>query len=126
MEAHWATVWESIADAIPNEAALVHGATSRTWRELDGRAARLAGAFQAAGVGPGARVAQYLYNSTEYVETYFATLKVGGVPINVNYRYLGDELVYIVEDSDARSSCTTPASETGLERSLTGWPRCRC
>jgi len=101
MEAHWATVWESIADAIPNEAALVHGATSRTWRELDGRAARLAGAFQAAGVGPGARVAQYLYNSTEYVETYFATLKVGGVPINVNYRYLGDELVYIVEDSDA-------------------------
>ena len=45
MSMHFATVWETIADAIPDEVALVHGDVRRTWREYDERAARLAGAL---------------------------------------------------------------------------------
>ena len=42
----------------------------------------------------------YLYNSPEYAETNFAAMKIGGVPINVNYRYLDDELHYLLENAD--------------------------
>ncbi|QXC59418.1 AMP-binding protein [Aquihabitans sp. G128] len=101
MERHFATVWESVADVVPDEVAVVQGELRRTWRDLEDRAARLAGAFVAAGLAPGAKVAEYLYNSSEYLETYFAALKVRAVPVNVNYRYLDDELLYLLEDSEA-------------------------
>ena len=100
MEMHFATVWEAIADAIPERAALVHGETRRSWRELDDRAARLARALQELGIGPDAKVAQYLYNGNEYLESCFAALKLGAVPINASYRYLEDELVYLLDNAD--------------------------
>ena len=65
MEHNWATVWEHIADAVPDAPAVVNGARRRSWSQLDERAARFAGLLRDAGVGPGARVAQYLYNATE-------------------------------------------------------------
>ncbi|HBF62606.1 MAG TPA: hypothetical protein DDW59_04170, partial [Gammaproteobacteria bacterium] len=46
------------------------------------------------------KVGMYLYNSPEYAETNFAAMKIGGVPINVNYRYLDDELHYLLENAD--------------------------
>ncbi|MCB0969870.1 MAG: AMP-binding protein, partial [Ilumatobacter sp.] len=102
MERHFATVWESVADEVGDDIAVVQGATRRTWTELDDRAARLAAALVAAGVAPGTAVAQYLYNSPEYLETTFAAFKVRAVPVNVNYRYLDDELLHLLEDSEAR------------------------
>ena len=98
---HWATLWESLADALPGAGAVVQGERRRTWGELDQRAARLAGAFAAAGIEPGARVAQFLFNSVEFVESWYAALKVRGVPVNVNYRYLDTELLYLLDNSDA-------------------------
>jgi fatty-acyl-CoA synthase len=103
MERHLATVWEHIADALPGETAIVQGDVRRTYGELDDRAARLAGALQAAGLGAGSKVAQYLYNAPEYVESYAAALKFRGVPVNVNYRYLDDELLYLLENSEAEA-----------------------
>jgi len=100
MEMHFATVWEAIADAIPDRAALVHGETRRTWRELDDRAARLAGALQERGIGPDSKVAQYLYNGNEYLESCFAAFKIGAVPVNASYRYLEEELVYLLDNAD--------------------------
>jgi fatty-acyl-CoA synthase len=100
MEMHFATVWEAIADAIPERAALVHGETRRTWRELDDRAARLARALQEIGVGPDSKVAQYLYNGNEYLESCFAAFKLGAVPINASHRYLEEELVYLLDNAD--------------------------
>jgi 3-oxocholest-4-en-26-oate---CoA ligase len=47
------------------------------------------------------KVAQYLFNCPEYLESMFATLKVGLVPVNTNYRYADDELVYLWENADA-------------------------
>ena len=101
MERHFATVWESVADEVGDQVAVVQGETRRAWTDLEDRAARLAAAFFAAGVEPGTTVAQYLYNSPEYLETTFAALKVRAVPVNVNYRYLDDELLHLLEDSEA-------------------------
>jgi acyl-CoA synthetase (AMP-forming)/AMP-acid ligase II len=101
MEAHYATVWEAIADAIPTEDAIVQGAVRCTWGDFESRAASLAGAFAAAGVGHDGKVGLYLYNSPEYLEAYFAALKLRAIPVNVNYRYLDDELHYLLENSDS-------------------------
>src|SRR6186713_1836881 len=103
MEMHLATVWESISDAMPNELAIVNGDVARTWREYDDRAARVAAALTAAGLGPDSKFALYLYNSNEYLEAQFGGFKARAVPINVNYRYLGEELRYVLDNSDSEA-----------------------
>lgn len=103
MEAHHATIWEAIADAIPDADALVQGDVRRTWGQFEDRAARLAGAFTAAGLGPGSKVAEFLFNSPEYLEAYFAALKVRCVPVNVNYRYVDEELWYLLDNAEAEA-----------------------
>jgi fatty-acyl-CoA synthase len=101
MDWHFADVFESVCDAIPDHTVLIQGDRRITWRDLDDRAARLASAFTAAGLGPDSKVASYLYNSNEYSEGVYATFKMRGVPVNVNYRYLEDELIYLLDNSDA-------------------------
>ncbi|MGI8754339.1 MAG: AMP-binding protein [Acidimicrobiales bacterium] len=101
MEPHLATIWESVADVVGDSTAIVAGDVRRSWADFDDRSARLAGAFEAAGVGAGSKVAAFLYNSPEYLETYLATLKIRAVPVNVNYRYLDDELLYLLDNADA-------------------------
>ncbi len=103
MEMHLATIWESIADVLSDEVAITHGETSRTWSEYESRASGIAGALTAAGLGPDAKVGLYLYNSNEYMETHFGVLKMRGVAINVNYRYLDEELWYLLDNSDAEA-----------------------
>ncbi|MEL6891357.1 MAG: acyl-CoA synthetase [Actinomycetota bacterium] len=101
MEMHFATVWESIADAIPDTVAITHGDDSRTWAEFDDRGARLAQAYTAAGLGPDSKIALYMFNCNEYMEAHYGAFKMRGVAINVNYRYLDDELWYLLDNSDA-------------------------
>src|SRR5580698_5146784 len=103
METHYATIWQGIADAIPDATALVQGDVRRSWADFDQRASRLAGALLEAGVGEGAKVGQFLYNSPEFMESYFAALKIRSVPFNVNYRYLDDELLYLLDNADAEA-----------------------
>jgi acyl-CoA synthetase (AMP-forming)/AMP-acid ligase II len=103
METHYATIWESIADAIPDEVALVNGLTRRTWAEYDERAARLAAAYSAAGLGHDSKVGLYLYNGNEYLEAQYGAFKMRGVPVNVNYRYLDEELWYLLDNADAEA-----------------------
>src|SRR5262245_38930009 len=101
-ELHYATVWEAIADRLPDRPALRHGGRETSWSAFDDRAARLAGALQAHGRGAGDGVAAYLYNCSEYLEIFFAALKARAVPSNVNYRYGSDELLALLESSGAR------------------------
>ena len=76
----------------------------RTWAEVDDRAARVAGALAAAGLGHDvAKVGLYLYNGPEYLEAQLGILKGRGVPVNINYRYRDQELVYLLENSDAEA-----------------------
>ncbi len=100
MEFNLADIFESVADVVGDREALVCGDRRLTYAELDARANRLAHHLQSAGVAPGDHVGVQLYNGTEYVETMIACLKVRAVPINVNYRYVEDELAYLFNDAD--------------------------
>jgi fatty-acyl-CoA synthase len=100
---NFATIWEAVGDALPERDVLVQGDRRRTWQEYDERASRLASALTAAGLVPNSKVASYLYNSNEYMEGLFATFKLRGVPVNVNYRYTEDELLYLLDNSDAEA-----------------------
>jgi fatty-acyl-CoA synthase len=100
VEWNFASTWEAIVDAQPDRPALVQGDRIRSWGEWDDRAARLATAFSDLGLTGDGKVASYLYNSIEYLEGVFATWKCGAAPVNVNYRYLEDELAYLLTNSD--------------------------
>src|SRR2546422_1061301 len=89
-----------MADAVGDEVAITQGGATRTWTDFDDRAARLAAAFEAAGLGVNSKVGLYLYNGNEYLEANFAAMKMRAVPINVNYRYLDDELWYVLDNAD--------------------------
>jgi len=101
MSFNFADMWEAVAARRPDAPAQIHGPTVSTFGDFDDRAARLAAALHAWGVGPGSKVALFLFNCNEYLESVFAAMKVRAVPVNVNYRYLADELHYLLENSDA-------------------------
>ncbi len=96
-----ASVFESVGNALPDRLAIVQGERRLTWREFDERAARFAAALEALGVQPDAKVALYLYNGNEFLEAMYGSLKAEAVHVNVNYRYLEDELAYLLDNADA-------------------------
>jgi acyl-CoA synthetase (AMP-forming)/AMP-acid ligase II len=103
VEYNLADLWEAVVDAVPGREALVCGERRLTFAEADGRMNRLAHTLRAKGIGRGDHVALYLYNGTEYLEAMVAAFKLGAVPVNVNYRYVEDELRYLLADSDAKA-----------------------
>ncbi len=103
MDFHFATAFEVIADTLPDDPALICGDTMRTWSEFDDRAARIASVLNAHGLGVGSKVGIYLHNSNEYSEVHHGIFKIRGCPINVNYRYKSDELVYLLDNADAEA-----------------------
>jgi fatty-acyl-CoA synthase len=100
---HFADILEALADAKSEKEALVCGDTRRSWREFEERAARLNSAMIQAGLKPDSKVGFFLYNGNEYCEIYFATLKLRGVAVNINYRYVDEELRYLLDYSDAEA-----------------------
>ncbi len=99
---NFATIWEGITDRMPAAPAVAHGPDVHDWATFDDRAARVAAALHAAGVEPGDKVALYLFNGFEYLEAQYAAFKQRAVPCNVNYRYLADELAYLLDNADAK------------------------
>jgi len=97
---NFADVWETVAQQIPDAPAQVQGDRRITWARFDERANGVAQALLDAGVEEQEKVAQYLYNGPEYLESMFATFKAGLAPINTNYRYLDDELAYLWDNGD--------------------------
>jgi 3-oxocholest-4-en-26-oate---CoA ligase len=91
---------EHSVDAVPERTALICGDREITYAQLDARANRLAHELAAHGVGERMHVAVYAYNSIEFVETMLACFKIRAVPINVNYRYVEDELLYLFDNAD--------------------------
>jgi 3-oxocholest-4-en-26-oate---CoA ligase len=97
-----ADVWEAVARAQPDAPAIAQGDRRFTWSEFDRRANGVATRLvETAGAEHQAKVAQYLTNAPEYLETLFAAFKAGFVPVNTNYRYTDDELVYLWDNADA-------------------------
>src|SRR5262245_54948421 len=105
---NFAAVWGAIARAVPDRTAIVCDDRAVTWRDFDDRAARLASWLHAHGVRAGDRVALDLTNVPEYLETFFAALKIGAAPLNVNYRYVADEVRYVLENSGAVACVHAP------------------
>lgn len=100
-EWQYADVWDAIAEVRGDAPALIHGGLRRSWREFSDRADALARSLVEGGADKGARVAQYLYNSPEYLEVSYATYKAGLTPVNTNYRYRSEELAYLWANADA-------------------------
>src|SRR5256714_3630541 len=101
MQFNLADLFESVVDKIPEkEALVVRGQGRWTYRALDHEANRLAHFLLARGVGVGDHVGMHMYNGSEYVIAVLAALKIRAVPININFRYLADELRYLYNDAD--------------------------
>ncbi|MFP3989687.1 acyl-CoA synthetase [Streptomyces sp. E11-3] len=107
MEYNLADLFESVVDVVPGREALVYvdhpgtGAERRlTYAELDAAANRIAHHLVDSGIRPGEHLGLHLYNGVEYLQTVLACLKARIVPVNVNYRYVEEELVYLYRDAD--------------------------
>jgi len=85
----------------PNRIALVTPDGSYTYRELDERAARAAGALAAAGVEVGDRVATYLPNTVDYVDAFFACARLGAIMVPLSTRLTAPELEFLCNDSQS-------------------------
>ncbi|MET7453400.1 acyl-CoA synthetase [Streptomyces sp. NPDC005574] len=107
MEYNIADLFESVVDVVPDREALVYldhpgtGAEHRlTYAELDAAANRVAHHLIDSGIRPGEHLGLHLYNGVEYLQTVLGCLKARIVPVNVNYRYVEEELVYLYRDAD--------------------------
>ena len=98
---NYADVWETIADTQPAAPALVQGERRLSWEEMDHRADGVGRFLLDQGIERQDKVALYLYNCPEYLEALFGIVKVAAVPVNTNYRYVDDELVYLWSNADA-------------------------
>lgn len=95
-------VFSRIAEAVPPDSvALIHGERTISWGEFERRTNALARAMADAGAGPGDKLAHLMRNSPAYLETSVAGYKARLTHVNVNYRYTGEELFYILENSDS-------------------------
>ncbi|HEX4183003.1 MAG TPA: acyl-CoA synthetase [Caulobacteraceae bacterium] len=97
-------ILDAIEPVLPPDApALIHGARTITWAQLSRRSNNLARALVEGGARPGDKVAFYMRNRPEYLETLSAAFKARLTHINVNYRYTADEVFYIFDNSDAQT-----------------------
>jgi fatty-acyl-CoA synthase len=96
--------------------ALVDGARSLTYAELDERTDRLAGALAARGAAPGDRVAVLARNCAEYVELELACAKLGAIVAALNWRLAERELAHCINLVEPRLLVCQPEFEAVLAR----------
>ena len=103
MNLAFASVWEMISDIIPGNHALISGDEVISWKDYDLQSSKIATALINSGISANSKAGLYLNNSNEYLIGQNAIFKVGGVPINVNYRYVAEELIYLLDNSDSEA-----------------------
>jgi fatty-acyl-CoA synthase len=103
MNLDFASVWEMISDIVPDNDALICGDEVVTWKEYEEKSSKIATALTAAGLQANSKAGLYLNNSNEYLIAQNAIFKIGGIPINVNYRYVAEELIYLLDNSDSEA-----------------------
>ena len=99
----FADIYEEIAAAVPDAPCQVNGSRVTTWAEMDRRANAFAADLLDAGLQHQSKVAAYLYNGVEYLESYIGAFKGGFAPVNTNYRYGPEEIVYLFDNADAEA-----------------------
>jgi len=97
---NFSDIYATVAEEIPSSVALVQGARKVIWSDLDRRMTAIAAFLVKAGLQRQDKVAQYLYNCVEYLESALAAFRGGFVPLNTNYRYGPDELAYLWQNGD--------------------------
>ena len=112
MQFNIADLFECVADTVPQRPAVVCGEERLRYDELDERSTRLAHVLAGAGAAPGTHVALYVGNSVRHVVAMLACYKARAVPMNVNYRYVDEELEYLLADADA----VIVVHDTGVRR----------
>jgi fatty-acyl-CoA synthase len=122
---NFADVWDAVAVTVPDRPSLEQGGIRLDWRRFERRAASIATALGAAGLGHQAKVAEYMYNCPAYLETVYACFKAGLVPVNTNYRYTDDELVYLWDNSDSEVVVFHGTFTERVERIRSRLPRVR-
>jgi len=120
---NFADLWEVCAEVRGDAPAAVHGEETVSWTEFDRRADGLAAALLDAGLAHQDKVAQYLYNGPEYMQSVYACFKAGMVPCNTNYRYADDELVYLWDNADAAAVMFHASFVPTIERIRTRLPK---
>ena len=103
MNLDFASVWEMISDIIPDNQALICEDEVILWKDYDIQSSKIATALSNAGLSANSKAGLYLNNSNEYLIGQNAIFKIGGVPINVNYRYVAEELIYLLDNSDSEA-----------------------
>ena len=128
-----ATVLEAIAAREPAGECLIAGDRRLAWADVTDRTRRLANHLVAHGLGchtERARLAPhesgqdhlavYLRNGPEYLECMLGAFKARVAPLNVNYRYVADELHHVLADCRASAtvvhSCFAPTLAAVLRR----------
>ncbi len=100
MEFNLADLFENAVDAFADRECIIADGQRRTYAELDARANQLAHHLADNGVRPGAHVGIYAYNSVEWVESLWAVFKLRAIWININFRYVEDELRYLFDNAE--------------------------
>ena len=117
---NFASIFGVVAQEIPDAVALVQGPRQVTWKALDARATALASFLVEHGLQRQDKLAQYLYNTPEYLESVIACFKGAFVPLNTNFRYGPDELIYLWDNGDVAGvifhGMYAPTIEKLLER----------
>lgn len=104
MEWNYGDVHDAVAEVVPKEApATIHDSEITTWYDFTRRGNNLARFLLENGLATGDKVAFYLRNGAAYTETMSACFKSRLVHVNINYRYVDDELFYILENSDSKA-----------------------
>jgi acyl-CoA synthetase (AMP-forming)/AMP-acid ligase II len=95
-------ILDAVEPHIPGDSpAFIHGERVISWREASQRTNNLARALRARGAESGDKIAIYMRNRPEYIETLAAGFKARLTHVNVNYRYTPEEVHYIFDNSDA-------------------------
>ena len=101
---HMADLFEILADAIPDRPALFTNEVEYTFAQLDERVTRLANHLRTMGIKRGDWVAIHSMNRHEWVESFYACVKLGAAPVNINFRYVESELRYVYENADCAAA----------------------
>jgi len=98
---------KALASSIePARPAIVHGDRIVTWADLDAKTDRIAASLRHAGLKPGDIAGQMLRNTPDYLLAYFACVKAGVTPVNVNYHYKTRELQDIFQRFELKALFT--------------------
>ena len=99
-------ILERNARMYPNDIALIERLPSQdlrrqiTWKQFNERVNRIANALLEAGIKKGDRVLHFMKNRMEWMESYFAIIRIGAIVVPLNFRFTSIDLEYVVKIVD--------------------------